>query len=99
MPYVEGQTIHDADSHIMEMPESVHPYVDPKFRAAFIDKTRSKDGLLERFAKAAALHEDPEFMAGAAANIMLRKNHEALGAFRSSDRWGLLRSWCSPPRA
>ncbi|WP_397416979.1 amidohydrolase family protein [Phenylobacterium sp.] len=90
MPYVEGQTIHDADSHIMEMPESVHPYVDPKFRAAFIDKTRSKDGLLERFAKAAALHEDPEFMAGAAANIMLRKNHEALGAFRSSDRGAAL---------
>jgi predicted TIM-barrel fold metal-dependent hydrolase len=86
MPYVEGQTIHDADSHIMEMPETVHPYVDPKFRSAFIDKTRSKDGLLERFAKAAALHEDPDFMAGAAANIMLRKNHEALGAFRSADR-------------
>jgi uncharacterized protein len=86
MPYVEGQTIHDADSHIMEMPETVHPYIDPKFRSAFIDKTRSKDGLLERFAKAAALHEDPDFRAGAAANIMLRKNHEALGAFRSADR-------------
>jgi uncharacterized protein len=86
MPYVEGQTIHDADSHIMEMPETVHPYIDPKFRSAFIEKVRSREGLLERFSKAAALHDDPDFQAGAAANIMLRKNHEALGAFRSADR-------------
>ena len=90
MAYVEGQTVHDADSHIMELPETIHPYLDPKFRDAFVEKTRSKDGLLERFAKASAQHEDPEFRAGAAANIMLRKNHEAMGAFRSSDRGAAL---------
>jgi uncharacterized protein len=90
MAYVEGQTIHDADSHIMELPETIHPYLDPKFRDAFVEKTRSKDGLLERFARASAQHEDPEFRAGAAANIMLRKNHEAMGAFRSADRGAAL---------
>ena len=31
-------------------------------------------------------HDDPEFRAGAEANILLRKNYEALGAFRSEDR-------------
>ncbi|MEY4256287.1 MAG: hypothetical protein RLZZ141_1514, partial [Pseudomonadota bacterium] len=29
---------------------------------------------------------DPEFRAGAEANILLRKNHAALGSFRSQDR-------------
>ena len=86
MAYVEGQTVHDADSHIMELPGAINRYVDPKFREAFIEKSGSKEVLLERFAKAAALHEDPEFRAGAEANILLRRNHEALGAFRSADR-------------
>ena len=33
-----------------------------------------------------AQHDDPEFRAGAAENILLRKNYEALGAFRKQDR-------------
>ena len=86
MAYVEGQTIHDADSHIMELPGTIHRYIDPKLRAAFIEKTGKKDVLPEWFAKAAERHEDPEFRAGAEANILLRKNYEALGAFRAEDR-------------
>ena len=91
MAYVEGQTVHDADSHIMELPGAINPYIDPKFRAAFVEKTApAKDGLLEWFAKAAAQHDDPEFKAGAEANILLRKNHAALGAFRNQDRGAAL---------
>jgi len=86
MPYVEGQTIHDADSHIMELPGTINRYIDPKFRDDFVAKTGRKDVLPEWFAKAAAQQEDPEFRAGAEANILLRKNYEALGAFRSQDR-------------
>ena len=37
MPYVEGQTIHDADSHIMELPGTINPYIDPKFRDRFVE--------------------------------------------------------------
>ncbi|MBD3648646.1 MAG: amidohydrolase family protein [Pseudomonadales bacterium] len=37
-------------------------------------------------AKARQLHDDPEFRAGDEANILLRKNYQALGAFRASDR-------------
>lgn len=33
MPYVEGQTIHDADSHIMELPDFLQKYADPDLRA------------------------------------------------------------------
>ena len=36
MAYVEGQTIHDADSHIMELPGALNSFIDPKYRAAFI---------------------------------------------------------------
>jgi predicted TIM-barrel fold metal-dependent hydrolase len=86
MPYVEGQTIHDADSHIMELPGTINRYLDPRFRAAFVEKTGRKDVLPEWFAKAAEKHEDAEFRAGAEANILLRKNYEALGAFRADDR-------------
>ena len=86
MAYVEGQTVHDADSHVMELPGTINRYIDPKFRDAFVEKTGRKDVLPEWFAKAAEKHEDPEFRAGAEANILLRKNYEALGAFRSEDR-------------
>jgi hypothetical protein len=86
MAYVEGQTVHDADSHIMELPGTINRYLDPGFRQAFIDKTGRKDVLPEWFAKAAEKAKDPEFRAGAEANILLRNNYEALGAFEASDR-------------
>lgn len=86
MAYVEGQTIHDADSHIMELPGALNSFIDPKYRAAFIEKTGTERKLFDYFANAAAQHDDPEFRAGAEANLLLRKNHAALGSFRSQDR-------------
>jgi len=86
MAYVEGQTVHDADSHIMELPGTINRYIEPRFRDAFVEKTGRKDILPEWFAKAAEKQQDPEFRAGAEANILLRKNYEALGAFKSGDR-------------
>ncbi|WP_332770564.1 amidohydrolase family protein [Phenylobacterium sp.] len=86
MPYVDGQTIHDADSHVMELPGTLHRYLDPKVREAFVEATGKKDVLPEWFEKATALQEDPEFRAGDETNLLLRKNYHALGAFRSQDR-------------
>jgi predicted TIM-barrel fold metal-dependent hydrolase len=86
MPYVEGQTIHDADSHVMELPGTINRHIDPKFREAFAAKTGRKDTLVEWSAKAQAQHDDPEFRAGDEANLLLRKNYQALGSFRSEDR-------------
>ena len=86
MPYVEGQTIHDADSHVMELPDAILSYVEARHRDALAARTARPGGLLEAMAKAAALHDDPEFRDGAEANLLLRKNHQALGAFRNSDR-------------
>ena len=86
MPYVEGQTIHDADSHVMELPGTITGYVDPRFRAEFGAKTAKKNALAEWVEKAQAQHDDPEFRAGDEANLLLRKNYQALGAFRKEDR-------------
>lgn len=86
MAYVEGQTIHDADSHVMELPGAILPYVEAGRRAAFAEKTAAKNTLVEWSAKAQALHDDAEFRAGDEANLLLRKNFQAMGSFRNSDR-------------
>src|SRR5436190_6158622 len=86
MAYVEGQTVHDADSHIMELPGTINRYLDPKYRDEFAQKTGRGDASTHWSTKTQAKHDDPEFRAGAEANILLRKNYEALGAFRADDR-------------
>ena len=37
MPYVEGRTVHDADSHIFEPPGYAEQYTDPQHREALAD--------------------------------------------------------------
>ena len=32
MPYVEGRTVHDADSHVMETPDWLVAWADPGVR-------------------------------------------------------------------
>ena len=86
MPYVEGQTIHDADSHVMELPGTINPYIDPKFRDRFVELAGARAILPEWSAKIQALQDDAEFRAGDEANLLLRKNYQALGAFRAQDR-------------
>jgi predicted TIM-barrel fold metal-dependent hydrolase len=86
MPYVEGQTIHDADSHVMELPGTINPYVSPKFRDRFIALAGAKAILPEWSEKIQAMQDDAEFRAGDEANLLLRKNYQALGAFRAADR-------------
>ena len=88
MPYVENRTVHDADSHLMELTDCLDDFFDPKLRARYDElpklKAWPRDGKL--VTKSRALHDDPEFRAGADVNILLRKNYEALGAFRREDR-------------
>jgi predicted TIM-barrel fold metal-dependent hydrolase len=88
MPYVENRIVHDADSHLMELSDCLDPYLDPKYRAAYDDlpklKAWPRDGKLPKWAN--AQHDNPEFRSGADANVLLRKNYEALGAFRKADR-------------
>jgi len=88
LPYVENRVVHDADSHLMELEDCLDPY----FEARFIDRYHALpsyrhkvgDGALARHAR--ATQADPAFRAGEDANILLRKNYEALGAFLPGDR-------------
>jgi len=88
VPYVQDQIIHDADSHLMELPDCLDPYFDARMLARYhalpIYKHKlGKPGWAEA---ARRQHEDPDFRAGAEENILLRKNQAALGAFRREDR-------------
>jgi predicted TIM-barrel fold metal-dependent hydrolase len=86
MPYATGRIIHDADSHLMELPDCLDPFLDPKFRTAYngLPKLSKRDEAY--VGKAKAQHVDAAFRDSADANIMLRKNYEAMGAFLKADR-------------
>jgi uncharacterized protein len=85
MPYVEGRLIHDADSHIFEPPGYAEDYTDPAMRDRLREALKS-GGQSALFEKVLAKQDDPEFRAKDAEEIMLRKNHIALGAVRNADR-------------
>lgn len=84
MPYVEGRTVHDADSHVMELPGTLERYIAPAFRERLAARLARTD--TERVDAACARQRDPAFRAGADAELLLRKNYEALGAYDRADR-------------
>ncbi len=86
MSYVEKRTIHDADSHVMELPTTILEYMDTAHHAAFKEFAAPRLRLSEEQKKAIALHDDDEFRAGMEDNLMLRKGPLAHGAFNNADR-------------
>src|SRR4029078_9825764 len=70
------------------MADCLDDFLDPKFRARYDDlpklKAWPRDGKWVTASR--AKQRDPEFRAGAAENLLLRENHEALGAFERTDR-------------
>ena len=86
MAYVENRTVHDADSHVMELPAKIVEYLERRFHDEFAVAANKPLAMSADLAAATGKHEDPEFRAGDEANLLLRKNHLALGAFRREDR-------------
>lgn len=92
MPYVEDRIIHDADAHTMEPPEwldgfgsqAVVEYAREHFSIG--DDPDRNGRVFEEIERCRALHEDPEFRARAEAEVMLRKNYRAPGAWDPADR-------------
>lgn len=88
MPYVENRLIHDADSHLMELADCLDDFMEQKYRADYdaLPKLLAwpRDG--KWVTEARAKQADPVFRGGAAENILLRKDYEALGAFTPADR-------------
>ena len=88
MAYVEDRIVHDADSHLMELDDCLDAFFDPRLKGRYHDLPyyRHKLGDLRWAQKARAEQADPGFRADADANILLRKNYQALGSFIPSDR-------------
>lgn len=88
MVYVEDRFIHDADSHIMELPGFLDDYVEARLKpvmnadASFARRPKLPSEVPEILRR----HDDPAWRAEGGGQIMLRKNWDATGAFRREDR-------------
>ena len=88
MAYIEGRLVHDADSHLMEMSDCLDDYFEKKLldRYHALPGFGVRVGASDWIAGAKERQADPAFRADIDANIMLRKNYEAHGAFLKEDR-------------
>ncbi len=88
MSYAANRIIHDADSHLMELADCLDAFLERKYRADYdaLPKLQAwpRDGNWVRDAR--AKQADASFRDGAAENILLRRDYEALGAFKPEDR-------------
>jgi predicted TIM-barrel fold metal-dependent hydrolase len=85
VPYVEGRTVHDADSHVFEPAGAAEAYLPGPLRARVTAEIRYSVAT-DEIAAALARADDPEHRAGAAGEILTRKNAAALGSVRAADR-------------
>jgi len=83
MAYIEGRIVHDADAHVMETPDWFDAVAERHVREAFRERFRIDP---EDLATIESLQQDPAVRAKDAEEIMLRKNHKAVGAYRREDR-------------
>jgi predicted TIM-barrel fold metal-dependent hydrolase len=92
MSYAQNRLIHDADSHLMELADCLDPFLEKKYRADYdaLPKLRAWPRDSAWVNDARAKQADNAFRAGAVENILLRRDYEALGAFKPEDRpWAL----------
>ena len=90
MPYVENRIVHDADSHLMELPDCARRVSRSAISRALRCAAEAQEAAARRrrtSSQARAKQDDPLFRNTAAdENILLRKNYEALGSFKREDR-------------
>ncbi len=87
MSYIENRVVHDADAHVMEVEDWLTPFADPKSREA-VQKlfNRSFTGRRDRIESMLEKQDDREYRARDEVEVMARKNHLAIGAYRKEDR-------------
>ncbi len=88
MPYVEGRTVHDADSHVVETPDFFFPFADPAIRPrlAPLYVSTVKPGEEHFIEVLRRRHGDPAYRAREQEEILVRKNWSATGSFLKEDR-------------
>lgn len=88
MPYTSGQTVYDADSHLMELRDWLGSYADPEIRERIGPLRLGAAGALAEDAVAAAeaRRGDTATAAALEADVMRAKGWHALGAFDPAER-------------
>ena len=88
MPYVEGRTVYDADSHLMELSGWLAEYADPDVREQLRPLYLGGAGAFvqETIAKAEARWDDAGAIASLERDVMNDKGWLALGAFDPQQR-------------
>ena len=84
MPYIDDRIVHDADSHVMELPHWLDEFATQRVCDAFNE--RFGNSSVSNMRDAAGLQNSAEFREDAERDVMVRKNHSALGAFDRDDR-------------
>ena len=78
--------MHDADGHVMELPGTILEYLEAGYHDRFKSLVGRRLEMTPEVQRATELQDDADFRSGDEANILLRKNHTALGAYRNADR-------------
>ncbi len=90
MPYAEGRTFFDADSHIMELPEWLTSHADPQFRDRIPPLSVSSGGpmaeKMQQYVAAGGAHPADRVEELLRNVISSAKNYEAVGAFNTAER-------------
>ena len=84
MPYISDRRVFDADSHVMEIPNWLDEYGTKRVADACNARFYQRPGSWVK--QLNATHDDPAHRAKDADEVMLRKNHDAIGSFRATDR-------------
>jgi uncharacterized protein len=86
--YIEGRTVYDADSHLMETPDFLTAYADPAARSRMpsLRLNTVRPGEEDLISQMRARHADADYRAHDADEIMVRKNWSATGSFIKEDR-------------
>ncbi len=90
MPYASGRVYHDADAHIMELPDFLQAHAPSGYRDRMPRIGVSAIGddpneIIDWAAKTCPLHNDPDYRANEA-EVIVRKNYLAVGSFERDHR-------------
>ena len=90
MPYAEGRVFHDADSHVMELPDWLPSYAEPAYRGRIppfsLLSTGSRDRVEAMMDRGKVRAGVPAERTAHEAELMTRKSWDAYGAFHADDR-------------
>src|SRR5882757_469277 len=90
MPYAEGRIYNDADSHVMELPDWLPSYADPKFRDRIppfsLLSTGARGRATQMMDRGKSRAANPREREAHEAELMIRKSWDAYGAFHAEDR-------------